>query len=91
MTESYRFVVRGRVQGVFFRQSAAQEARALGLTGWIRNRTDGCVEGVACGPATALARLRAWLQRGPPAAQVEGVEWGMAAEAPAERGFVVLR
>jgi acylphosphatase len=90
MTESYRFVVRGRVQGVFFRQSTVDQARSLGLSGWVRNRADGCVEGVACGPAAALAQLRAWLQRGPPAAQVEGVEWRATADAPADGGFVIL-
>lgn len=91
MPESYRFVVRGRVQGVFFRQSAAEQARALGLSGWVCNRTDGCVEGVAHGAAEALERLRRWLQRGPPAARVEGVEWTAGADAPAGGGFVVRR
>lgn len=90
MPSSYRFVVRGRVQGVFFRQSAVQQARALGVTGWVRNREDGCVEGVASGPAEALERLRRWLQQGPPAARVEAVEWsGIAAEAGED--FVVRR
>ena len=73
MPESYRFVVRGRVQGVFFRQSTVEQARALALTGWVRNREDGCVEGVASGP---------------PAARVEVVEWSEAAEPPGG-GFVV--
>lgn len=91
MAESYRFVVRGRVQGVFFRQSAADQARALGLGGWVRNRSDGCVEGVAHGAADALERLHGWLQRGPPAARVEGVEWSPATEAPAGGGFEVRR
>lgn len=75
MNSVYRFVVRGRVQGVFFRQSAATTARSLGLTGWVRNCTDGSVEGIAQGPAPALAMLRQWLDRGPPAAKVEAVEW----------------
>lgn len=75
MASSYRFVVRGRVQGVFFRQSTVEQARGLGLTGWVRNREDGCVEGVARGAPEALDRLRGWLQQGPPAARVEAVEW----------------
>ena len=87
MPESYRFVVRGRVQGVFFRQSTVEQARALGLTGWVRNREDGCVEGAASGPPAALEQLRAWLRRGPPAARVEGVEWSQA-EPPGD-GFVI--
>ena len=89
MAESYRFVVRGRVQGVFFRQSAVEQARALALTGWVRNREDGCVEGVASGPPAALERLRAWLRRGPPSAQVEDVEWSAAAGEPVGGGFVI--
>lgn len=91
MPESYRFVVRGRVQGVFFRQSAVEQARALALTGWVRNREDGCVEGVASGPSAALARLHAWLQHGPPAAQVEGVDWNADADEPVSGGFVIRR
>lgn len=89
-TESYRFVVSGKVQGVYFRQSTAERARTLGLDGWVRNRDDGTVEGCASGAAEALAQLRAWLDRGPPAARVEGVEWHAADEAPL-RGFEVRR
>jgi acylphosphatase len=88
MAASYNFTVRGRVQGVFFRQSCAQQARALGIAGWVRNREDGCVEGVAGGPAEALEKFRAWLSRGPPAARVESVEWRDSAE-PAGSGFSV--
>lgn len=90
MTECYRFTVSGRVQGVFFRQSTVDQARALGLDGWVRNRADGCVEGVAAGPAAALARLRNWLAQGPPAAQVRRVDWVAEAERPDE-GFTVRR
>lgn len=89
MPESYRFVVRGRVQGVFFRQSTLERARELGLAGWVRNREDGCVEGLACGAPEALACLRAWLRRGPPAARVEDVEWSEAPAVTAGGGFVV--
>ena len=91
MPSSYRFVVRGRVQGVFFRQSTVAQARALGVTGWVRNREDGCVEGVASGTDDALARLHEWLRRGPPAAKVEGVEWSEADEVPGGEGFGVSR
>ena len=90
MASSYRFVVRGRVQGVFFRQSAARHARALGVGGWVRNREDGCVEGVASGAGDALEQFRNWLQRGPPAARVEGVEWSAVQEAVGA-GFEVRR
>jgi acylphosphatase len=66
-----------------------EQARALALTGWVRNREDGCVEGVASGAAVALERLRAWLRRGPPSAQVEDVEWSAAAGEPVGGGFVI--
>ncbi|HUS24591.1 MAG TPA: acylphosphatase [Candidatus Binatia bacterium] len=90
MSSVYRFVVRGRVQGVFFRQSCARQARALGVHGWVMNRDDGCVEGRAGGDEAALATLREWLARGPPAARVEQVEWEACGDAIAE-GFAVRR
>ena len=69
-----RFIVRGRVQGVFFRASAREEALRLGITGHARNLDDGCVEVLACGSDAALAALEQWLQRGPPLARVSAVE-----------------
>lgn len=69
-----RFVVRGRVQGVFFRASAREQALRLGITGHARNRADGSVEVIACGEATALAELERWLGTGPRHARVSGVE-----------------
>ncbi|MCS7062131.1 MAG: acylphosphatase [Anaerolineae bacterium] len=66
-------IVEGIVQGVNFRQSAAHQARALGLTGWIMNRIDGSVETIAEGPRNALEAYLDWLRRGPPAAVVRGV------------------
>jgi len=68
-----RFVVTGRVQGVFYRGAAQDSARRLGLDGWVRNCSDGSVELVACGEARALAELEAWLWRGPSQARVENV------------------
>jgi len=69
-----RFVVRGRVQGVFFRASTRAEALRLGLDGHARNLPDGSVEVVAAGAAAALRELEQWLERGPPLARVAGVE-----------------
>jgi acylphosphatase len=69
-----KFVVSGRVQGVFFRASTSEEALRLGLTGHARNLPDGTVEVVACGDDAALADLERWLELGPPLAQVSRVE-----------------
>lgn len=65
-----RFLVSGRVQGVFFRASARAEAQRLGVSGSATNLADGCVEVIASGTDTALAELERWLQVGPPAARV---------------------
>lgn len=71
-------IVRGRVQGVFFRHSAMEEARSLGLTGWVRNLPSGDeAEIVAEGPRRNLQMLWAWAHTGPPGARVHEVseEW----------------
>jgi len=68
-----RYLVRGRVQGVFFRASARNEALRLGLTGFAKNLDDGRVEAVACGEPAALEEFQRWLQHGPPAARVDEV------------------
>ncbi len=67
-------VVRGRVQGVYFRASAQREARQLGLTGWVKNRNDGAVELVAEGEEDQVKDLLAWAQSGPSTARVDRVE-----------------
>jgi len=68
-----RWLVSGRVQGVFFRASTRRRAEALGLSGSARNLADGRVEVVACGTDAALDTLAVWLHQGPPAAQVSEV------------------
>ena len=68
-----RFIVTGKVQGVFFRASARERALRLGLTGHAKNLDDGSVEVVASGTREALDELDAWLHHGPPAARVEDV------------------
>lgn len=73
MTACRRYVVRGRVQGVFYRAETQQSARRLGLTGWVRNVSDGSVELVACGERTKLDELERWLWQGPPRANVDEV------------------
>jgi acylphosphatase len=76
MTERARvhLVVSGRVQGVCFRQSTVDEARRLGLAGWVRNLANGSVEVLAEGSRDALEGLVRFCHRGPPAARVEGVQ-----------------
>ncbi|HTC27493.1 acylphosphatase [Dyella sp.] len=68
-----RFLVTGKVQGVFFRASARNEALKLRLRGYARNLPDGRVEVVACGDAAAVDELEQWLWQGPPAARVDDV------------------
>jgi acylphosphatase len=67
-------VIRGRVQGVFFRASIQREAKRLGLTGWVRNHSDGSVEFLAEGEEQELKDLLGWAQRGPSAARVDRVD-----------------
>jgi acylphosphatase len=69
----FRCLVGGRVQGVFFRASAREQAVRLGVVGYARNLPDGRVEVLACGSAQAVAQLRDWLRVGPPMAEVTGV------------------
>ncbi len=69
-----RIVVHGRVQGVWYRGWAVDEARALGLDGWVRNRRDGTVELVAVGDEAAVDRMIARCRDGPPAARVEQID-----------------
>jgi len=67
-------LVSGRVQGVAFRWCAREEARALGVAGWVRNLPDGRVEVWVEGEEAPVRALLAWLAKGPPAARVAGVE-----------------
>lgn len=78
MSAFLRARVTGKVQGVFFRDSAAKEARRLGLSGWVANEGDGSVSVEAEGSREALEEFLAWLSVGPPSARVKGVEheWG---------------
>ena len=83
-------IARGRVQGVFFRGATEEQARALGVDGWVRNQRDGSVEAVLEGPPQAVEALVAWCRQGPRWAQVDGLE---VAEEPAGelRGFEIRR
>jgi len=82
MTRVHAFVS-GRVQGVWFRASTRDEARRLGLTGWVRNRPDGRVEFVAEGEEGAVEALLAWCRRGgPPMGRVDDL--ATTVEAPSQ-------
>lgn len=71
MTETARHVViHGRVQGVWFRGWMRQEAAALGLRGWVRNRRDGTVEALLQGEPVVLDKMLDRCRQGPPAAKV---------------------
>ena len=65
--------VAGRVQGVFFRQTTAEEANRIGVTGWVKNLPNGDVEAVIEGTQENVDRLIVWCHHGPPAARVDGV------------------
>jgi acylphosphatase len=67
-------IVRGRVQGVYYRATAEREARQHGLTGWVKNRKDGSVEMVVEGEEDAVKDFLAWAQLGPSTARVDKVE-----------------
>lgn len=67
-------MVRGTVQGVFFRASCQQEAARHGVAGWVSNRPDGAVEAVFEGTDGAVEALVDWCRQGPPRAHVSGVD-----------------
>jgi acylphosphatase len=83
-----RVVVSGRVQGVWFRESCREQAAALGVSGWVRNLSDGRVEVVLEGAPAAVERVVTWCRHGPERARVDRSE--VEAELPVgERGFRV--
>lgn len=74
MPATLHLVVHGYVQGVFFRESMRREAEALGVTGWVRNCSNGTVEAVVQGAPAAVEAIIRWARRGPERAHVEKVE-----------------
>jgi acylphosphatase len=71
---SVRVLISGKVQGVWFRAWTKREADALGLDGWVRNRTEGTVEAVFAGAPAAVRMMIGRCAVGPPAARVERIE-----------------
>lgn len=82
-----RFLVGGKVQGVWFRASTREQALALGLRGFAKNLDDGRVEVLAVGDAGAIEALAEWLEQGPPMARVDRVERADADDAGVPAGF----
>ena len=82
-----RLVIAGRVQGVCFRDFAVREARALGLKGWVRNRSDGSVEAVASGPDDKIKAFVGKCTRGPTSARVTHIDME-SVPPPSETDFV---
>lgn len=68
-----RLAITGLVQGVGYRASFAAQARALGLSGWVRNRRDGSVDALVAGDAEAVGDIIDWAWQGPPGARVSSV------------------
>ena len=87
--ERVQVVVQGRVQGVYYRASARDRARQLGLKGWVRNCPDGSVEILAEGEKTLLGQLISWCHQGPPAAVVTRVTTDWQTATGEFVGFVV--
>jgi acylphosphatase len=81
-------IVRGRVQGVFFRADARDRARSLGLSGWVRNNRDGTVEAAFEGDDAHVDSMVDWCRRGPAGAVVEDVDVSWE-EPRGESGFSV--
>jgi acylphosphatase len=84
-----RVVVRGEVQGVFFRDSTQREASTRGVAGWVRNRDDGSVEAVFEGPPDAVDAMVEWCRSGPSSADVRDMEASLEREPDGLDGFEV--
>jgi acylphosphatase len=89
--QAIKVLVEGKVQGVYFRASAAKKAEALGLVGWVRNLDNGDVELLAQGSSTEIETLLAWCKKGPVLAKVVNVYHEMAEFDDKISGFAVLR
>ena len=84
-------IIAGRVQGVYYRASAVQQAQVLGLTGWVMNCADGSVAAVAEGARAKLEQFISWCQQGPQGARVTSVDVRWEAPQNTFCGFTVKR
>ena len=74
MKSNVHVIISGRVQGVWFRANTRQKAEQLGVTGWVRNTHDGCVEAIFEGEENCVEEMLEWCNHGPPLAKIENVE-----------------
>ena len=74
MKTNVHVMITGRVQGVWFRANTRQKAEQLGITGWVHNTRDGCVEAIFEGEENRVKEMIEWCHRGPPLAKIENVE-----------------
>lgn len=84
-------LISGQVQGVWYRTSTKEQADDLGLTGWVRNTTDGDVEAVFEGEERSVDEMIAWCHQGPQFAQVTDVKVKREPSTDELKGFVILR
>ncbi|XP_071700228.1 uncharacterized protein [Rutidosis leptorrhynchoides] len=80
--KTVRVMIKGRVQGVFYRNWTVENATELGLKGWVRNRRDGSVEALFSGSADKVAEMQERCRRGPPSAIVTGLDVNPSTEDP---------
>lgn len=84
--KAVRVRIEGRVQGVWYRGWAVQEATRRGLHGWVRNRSDGSVEALFCGPVGTVEGMLDACRQGPPAARVDRLTYRLT-NPPEQTGF----
>ena len=87
----FAFVVTGHVQHVFFRKYTQKAAVKYNIKGWVMNKEDGSVTGVACGEPEKLKKFEAFLHKGSPHAVVSSVSWTPMEECPAFADFQIRR
>jgi len=84
-TKTVRVVIKGQVQGVFYRNWTVENATQLGLKGWVRNKRDGTVEALFSGNPDVVQEMEQRCRRGPPAAVVTGLEVSPSSDDPGSR------
>jgi acylphosphatase len=74
MKSRVQILISGQVQGVFFRSNTQEEAKKIGITGFVRNLPDGRVEAVFEGEEKEIKKMINWIKKGPETARVENIE-----------------